>query len=86
MLIRPLEDLPRRIEPRRIAVRVKQKAVPAIRETVENHEFPEVKHLTVSMGVTSADPNADYQETFIQADRALYMAKTGGRNRVIGLF
>ena len=31
MLIRPLEDLPRRIEPRRIAVRVKQKAVPAIR-------------------------------------------------------
>ena len=31
MLIRPLEDLPRRTAPRRIAVRVRQKAVPAIR-------------------------------------------------------
>ena len=31
MLIRPPESLPRRLSPRRIAVRVKQKAVPAIR-------------------------------------------------------
>jgi diguanylate cyclase (GGDEF)-like protein len=57
-----------------------------IRRTVEGRDFPEVGRLTVSLGVTCADPEANYQETFIQADRALYMAKTGGRNRVIGLF
>ena len=57
-----------------------------IRRAVEAREFPVVGHLTVSMGVTCADPEADYQENYIQADQALYQAKTGGRNRVVGLF
>ena len=54
-----------------------------IRVAVELHDFPEARHLTVSMGVTSADPEANYQSIFIQADQALYEAKQSGRNRVV---
>ena len=54
-----------------------------IRQTVEQHDFPEAKHLTVSMGVTCASADSNYQAIFIRADQALYEAKTGGRNRVV---
>ena len=54
-----------------------------IRQTVERHDFPEAKHLTVSMGVTCASADSNYQAIFIRADQALYEAKTGGRNRVV---
>jgi len=54
-----------------------------VRQTVEAHDFPAVRHLTVSIGVTSADAESNYQEIFIQADSALYEAKQGGRNRVV---
>ena len=53
-----------------------------IRRTVERHEFPVARHLTVSVGVTSASADSDYQAIFIRADQALYEAKTDGRNRV----
>ena len=55
-----------------------------IRKVVEKHDFPEARHLTVSMGVTCADPDSNYQAIFIHADHTLYKAKTGGRNRVVG--
>ena len=60
-------------------------AAERIREAVERHSFPEAKHLTVSIGVTCADADSNYQAIFIRADDALYQAKQGGRNQVVGL-
>ncbi|MEE4461632.1 GGDEF domain-containing protein, partial [Azotobacter chroococcum] len=39
--------------------------------------------LTVSIGLALHDGHPDYQRQLRQADRALYEAKHGGRNRVM---
>ncbi len=39
-------------------------------------------HLSVSFGLTLLDPNVPVEESIDRADKALYMAKTGGRNCV----
>lgn len=53
-----------------------------LRKAVENHNFPHVKNITCSFGVTSLKEN-DTIESFIKrADQALYNAKENGRNRV----
>ena len=57
-----------------------------IRRTVEQHDFPTAKHLTVSMGVTCANADSNYHAVFINADQALYQAKESGRNQVVGVF
>ncbi|MEO5340335.1 MAG: diguanylate cyclase [Magnetococcus sp. MYC-9] len=41
--------------------------------------------ITASFGVTSLDPNADIATSVEKADQALYLAKHGGRNRVVWL-
>ena len=56
-----------------------------IRIAVEHHYFPEAGHLTVSLGVTCADADSDYQTVYLKVDQALYDAKHEGRNCVIGL-
>lgn len=56
-----------------------------IRNSVEVHDFPKARHLTISLGVTSTDVSSNYQAIFIQADQALYQAKNTGRNRVVGM-
>jgi len=60
-------------------------AAERIREAVERHSFPKTERLTVSLGVTCADANSNYQAIFIRADKALYQAKQSGRNQVVGL-
>ncbi|MBQ3301870.1 MAG: diguanylate cyclase [Eggerthellaceae bacterium] len=55
-----------------------------IRSVVERHDFPGARHLTVSLGVTCANADTNYQAIFIRADQALYEAKHNGRNRVEG--
>lgn len=37
-------------------------------------------HITISCGVTLLDPNATIENSIDQADKALYMAKSSGRN------
>ena len=56
-----------------------------IRKVIMEHEFPAVKQVTCSFGVTSFCPG-ESGETFIsRADSALYRAKESGRNRVVGI-
>jgi diguanylate cyclase (GGDEF)-like protein len=59
-----------------------------IRRRVERTRYPHGKHqplgaLTVSIGLSSLGPGLDTPETIIRAaDRALYLAKEHGKNRV----
>jgi diguanylate cyclase (GGDEF)-like protein len=54
-----------------------------IRRHVESHVFPHVgRSVTVSAGVTEFSPGEELNDTIARADRALYAAKDGGRNRI----
>jgi diguanylate cyclase (GGDEF)-like protein len=58
-----------------------------LRRKVEQFRFPgdsEPLHVTISVGVTEFDAEANYAPTEIirEADRALYQSKDKGRNRV----
>ena len=53
------------------------------RMAIENHSFPQVGRVTLSMGFSGADPSVLPQVVINRADRALYQAKGDGRNRVL---
>lgn len=54
-----------------------------LRQTIEHHHFPKVEHITCSFGVTEyIDQDKAYEEIVHRADKALYQAKDGGRNKV----
>jgi diguanylate cyclase (GGDEF)-like protein len=54
-----------------------------LRNDIEKHEFPTAGHITSSFGVTEFDAEKDDVESILErADKALYMAKEYGRNRV----
>ncbi|WP_165357302.1 diguanylate cyclase [Sphingosinicella sp. CPCC 101087] len=46
------------------------------------HLFGEPRQVTVSIGVAHAAPGSGFEAVYREADRALYAAKNGGRNRV----
>jgi len=52
-----------------------------VRLRVEGHRFPQVGHITISIGVARVDPQHSAQEIIARADRTLYQAKRDGRNR-----
>ncbi len=60
-------------------------AAEKLRKTVEAHSFPGVaRPVTISMGVASFPVDGDSRDALVAAaDRALYIAKQAGRNRVI---
>ncbi|MEI7036859.1 GGDEF domain-containing protein [Fulvimonas yonginensis] len=59
-------------------------ALERFRERVAQHPFPQVGHVTVSIGYARASLT-DYPEMVIdRADKALYFAKQHGRNRTHG--
>jgi len=53
-----------------------------LRRTVENHAFPQVEKITVSVGATRITDSSMPIELLGHADQALYHAKQHGRNRV----
>ena len=54
-----------------------------LRNDIEQYEFPNVGHVTSSFGVAEFDAETDDVESILErADKALYMAKDFGRNRV----
>lgn len=54
-----------------------------LRKVVELHEFPDVGHITISIGVEVFKPEQGLKQTLEQADYYLYQAKKQGRNRVV---
>ncbi|HET6419751.1 MAG TPA: diguanylate cyclase, partial [Geobacteraceae bacterium] len=58
------------------------KAFERFRVAVENHGFPQVGQVTVSIGVTKLDQNVFSSTLLDYADKALYHVKRNGRNQV----
>jgi len=54
-----------------------------LREKVEQHSFYESYHITVSIGGTEYYLGESKEECLDRADRALYEAKSNGRNQVV---
>ncbi|MCF8198484.1 MAG: diguanylate cyclase [Sulfuritalea sp.] len=53
-----------------------------LRTLVADHDFQNVGHLTISLGLASYQTGDSIETLMERADKALYMAKSGGRNRV----
>ncbi len=56
-----------------------------LRQKIEHHDFPIVENLTCSFGTTIHIEDEDVTKTIERADKALYLAKNSGRNRVEAL-
>ena len=52
------------------------------RAKIEQFEFPQVGHVTISGGFSCADTKVLPQEVINRADSSLYAAKNAGRNRI----
>lgn len=59
-----------------------RKAAEKIRASVEKAKFPEVGHITCSLGAASFYEGDDSKSLLSRADIALYHAKSNGRNQV----
>jgi len=53
-----------------------------IRAIVQNSKFETVKHLTISLGISTFQKNDTFQDIFKRADKSVYIAKNSGKNRV----
>ena len=52
------------------------------RKDVETYEFPEIGHITCSIGVTELKTDDTFDEAFDRLDKAMYKSKHNGRNQV----
>jgi diguanylate cyclase (GGDEF) domain len=59
-------------------------ALQRLRAAVERFEFPQVGRVTLSIGFTVLRDTDTPTDAVDRADRALYQAKSTGRNRVVG--
>ena len=52
------------------------------RKEVEAYEFPDIGHITCSIGVTELTKDDTFDGAFDRLDKAMYMSKENGRNQV----
>jgi PleD family two-component response regulator len=57
-------------------------ALERLRSNVERYLFPQVGHLTISIGFTHVRSSDSPSSAFDRADKAVYFAKQNGRNQV----
>ncbi|MBP6494218.1 MAG: GGDEF domain-containing protein [Rhodoferax sp.] len=57
-------------------------ALERLRKNTENHLFPQVGHITISIGFSEVRTGDTPSGAFERADKAVYHAKASGRNRV----
>ena len=57
-------------------------ALERLRTTTENHLFPQVEHITISIGFSEVKAGDTPSGAFERADKAVYYAKEHGRNQV----
>ena len=53
-----------------------------IRQKVDQYLFPEIAHITCSIGLTELKAEDDFTQAFNRIDKAVYASKEGGRNKV----
>jgi len=53
-----------------------------LRSNTEQHQFPQVEHITISVGFTEIRHGDSPSAAFERADKAVYYAKEHGRNQV----
>jgi len=51
-----------------------------LRKKVEETEFPEIKHITCSVGITDLRDEDSFDDAFDRMDKAMYISKENGRN------
>jgi diguanylate cyclase (GGDEF)-like protein len=56
-----------------------------LRKTISEYPFSNVGHKTASFGVTTCSDDCTFENMINRADKALYTAKSGGRNNVVQL-
>ena len=56
-----------------------------IRQRVEAYQFPDIFHITCSIGVTEIKKGDDFTGAFNRLDKAMYASKHNGRNKVTNL-
>ncbi len=63
--------------------RASERLAEKLRESIEQHVFPDVGSLTISLGVAEHSGAESAEVWFRRLDEALYTAKEEGRNRVV---
>ena len=53
-----------------------------LRKKVEEYEFPEIGHISCSIGVTEIKKDDNFDDAFNRLDKAMYTSKNEGRNKV----
>ena len=54
----------------------------SLRQKVEAYQFPDIYHITCSIGVTELKAEDEFKEAFNRLDKAMYVSKHNGRNKV----
>lgn len=57
-------------------------ATEKLRMLVEEYDFDEPEHITISIGLATLKDSDDIESFYKRVDEALYLAKENGRNRV----